>query len=694
MIFADHRFAFPVSNVERIVMSDMDEPEDAIDSTSDDVSDSGADSSVMETAASQGESDQNDSQKSGEFTEEAPVESDNVMDKKVIQESHDDEYDDDEYEDDSEDDDSEDDEYEDDSEEDESEEDESEEDESEDDEYEDDSEDDDSEDDEYEDDSEEDDSEEDESEDDEYEDDSEDEDSEADEYEDESEEDDSEGDEHDDESEDDELEGDESEYEDESEEDDSDDEEVEGLGDGDVDLAASTDVGGDGEIADDVLAHESQHPAMHESGAEPIQQSVVSDRVASSGVNGEDEARALAAGSAKHAELQFQAVDLPVMHGEPFGMRRADRNGCELLDAMAGRNSVFGFGCTPIREALVSGLSDYLGEGSRFADVEDAGESVLSKKLQQVFDGASSVSVESMALLPSPDLAIEYALQLTRRFRSEKAFRTIALTGSDHGRTGMCRTASGQPQLHEGLGPMMAGFSHLPVGDLDALRASMDEQTAGVLLSPIDLGSGAVACEAEYLAGVRAACNERGALLIIDETQLVFGATGNHFSFSSIADIHADIVVTSSGLFAGLSGGLVLASQHASTRVVRDLEQYPLVAVALMATLDEMKLHGLPDNVHDSAQELAVLIAERLSGFEFVRDMRVTGMTIGIECDVNAIDVVAAAAANGLRVETAGATAIRIQPPLLISEEDRQLLLKRLVETMEAIERETAELTL
>ena len=688
-------------------MSDMDEPEEAIDSTSDDVSDSGTDSSVMETAASQGESDQNDSQKSGEFTAEAPVESDNVMDKKVIQESHDDEYEDDdseddEYEDDSEEDDSEDDEYEDDSEEDELE----------DDEYEDDSEEDDLEDDEYEDESEEDDSEgdehEDESEDDERDDESEEDELEEDELEDDELEDDEleddelEDDElEDDELEDDELEDDElededesEEYEDDSEEDDSDDEEVEGLGDGDVALAASTDVGGDGEIADDVLAHESQHPAMHESGAEPILQSEVSDRVASSGVNGEDEARALAAGSAKHAELQFQAVDLPIMHGEPFGMRRADRNGCELLDAMAGRNSVFGFGCTPIRESLVSGLSDYLGEGSRFADVEDAGESVLSKKLQQVFDGASSVSVESMALLPSPDLAVEYALQLTRRFRSEKAFRTIALTGSDHGRTGMCRTASGQPQLHEGLGPMMAGFSHLPVGDLDALRASMDEQTAGVLLSPLDLGSGAVACEAEYLAGVRAACNERGALLIIDETQLVFGATGNHFSFSSIADIHADIVVTSSGLFAGLSGGLVLASQHASTRVVRDLEQYPLVAAALMATLDEMELHGLPDNVHDSAQELAVLIAERLSGFEFVRDMRVTGMTIGIECDVNAIDVVAAAAANGLRVETAGDTAIRIQPPLLISEEDRQLLLKRLVETMEAIERETAELTL
>ena len=682
-------------------MSDMDEPEEAIDSTSDDVSDSGADSSVRETAASQGESVQNDSQKSDEFTKEVPVESDSVVDKEAIQERHDDESEDDESEDDEyEDDEYEDDEYEDDESEDESDE---HEDESEDDEYEDESEDDEhedeSEDDEHEDESE-DDEHEDESEDDEHEDESEDDEHEDDEHEDDEHEDDEHEDgEHEDESdesEEDESEDESDEYEDESEddeyEDEADDEEVDGLGDGDVDLATSTDVAED--VAEDVAAYESQQPAMHESGAEPIQQSAVSDRVASSGVDGEGESRPLSAGSAKHVELQFQAVDLPIMHAEPFGMRRADKNGCELLDAMAGRNSVFGFGCTPIRESLVSGLSDYLGEGSRFADVEDGGDSALSKKLQQVFDGASCVSVESMALLPSPDLAVEYALQLTRRFRSEKAFRTIALTGSDHGRTGMCRTASGQPQLHEGLGPMMAGFSHLPVGDLDALRAAMDEQTAGVLLSPIDLGSGAVACEAEYLAGVRAACNERGVLLIIDETQLVFGATGNHFSFSSIADIQADIVVTSGGLFAGLSGGLVLASQHASTRVVRDLEQYPLVAAALMATLDEMEVHGLPDIVHNTAQELAVLIAEQLSGFEFVRDMRVTGMTIGIECDVNAVDVVAAAAANGLRVETAGDTAIKIQPPLLISEEDRQLLLKRLVETMEAIERETAELTL
>ena len=683
MIVADHRFAFPVPNVEWIVMSDMDETNDAIDSQGDEVSASAYEMPARETAASHSKTVQNDSQNSREFPEEDPVESNCAMDKEAAQDSseerHEDEAVEDEYEDESEDGDQEDesgDEYED--EDGELEDGELEDGELEDGELEDGDQEDESED-EYED-------EDGELEDGDQEDESEDE------YEDEEGE--LEDGDQEDESED--------EYEDEVDEADDGDQEDESeeqrgeLADRDLELPVS--IEGDGEsgdaVAADALESELQHSASHESRAKPSHESLAGDRFSRPNVLGRGEAPTQPTDSAKPRGLQLKSTDLPIMHGEPFGMRRADRNGCELLDAMAGRNSVFGFGCTPILESLVSGLSDYLGEGSRFADVKDTGGSALSKKLQHVFDDARCVSLDSMALLPSPDLAVEYALQLTRRCRSAKAFRTIALTGSDHGRTGMCRTASGQPQLHEGLGPMMAGFSHLPVGDLDALRAAMDEQTAGVILSPIDLGSGAVACEAEYLAGVRAACSERGVLLVIDETQLVFGATGNHFSFSTIADIQADIVVTSGGLFGGLSGGLVLASQHASTRVVRDLERYPLLAKALLATLDEMEVHGLPEPVDKMAQELAVLIAEQLSGFEFVRDMRVTGMTIGIECDVNAVDVVAAAAANGLRVESAGDTAIRIQPPLLISEEDRQLLLKRLVETMEAIERETAELTL
>ena len=146
-----------------------------------------------------------------------------------------------------------------------------------------------------------------------------------------------------------------------------------------------------------------------------------------------------------------------------------------MLDGMAGRHCVFGFGCTPIHESLIASFAEYLGDGSCFANVAGHHLSALSRQLETLFSRSSSVSADSMALLPSPDLAMEYALQLTRRFRAGKSFRTIAMLGSDHGRTGMTRTASGQPELHQGLGPMMAGFSHVPSGDLDALRAAIDE---------------------------------------------------------------------------------------------------------------------------------------------------------------------------------------------------------------------------
>ena len=403
----------------------------------------------------------------------------------------------------------------------------------------------------------------------------------------------------------------------------------------------------------------------------------------------------LSAGASEpNSRLHFSRADLPIMHGEPFGMCRADEDGREMLDGMAGRHCVFGFGCTPIHESLIASFAEYLGDGSCFANVAGHHLSALSRQLETLFSRSSSVSADSMALLPSPDLAMEYALQLTRRFRAGKSFRTIAMLGSDHGRTGMTRTASGQPELHQGLGPMMAGFSHVPSGDLDALRAAIDDQTSAILLSPVDLASGAKACQADYLVGVREVCDKQGLLLVMDETQLVHGSTGSRFTFESLADINADIVIASAGLFCGMPGGLVLAAERVTKSPIHDVDRYPLLAASLMSTLSEMEVHGLPGAVNGAAREFAVLLAEKLSGFEFVRDMHVTGMTIGIECDIHAVDIVSAASANGLRIEPAGETAVRLQPPLIMSDEDQQLLLKRLLNTMKAVEQETVDLTL
>jgi acetylornithine/N-succinyldiaminopimelate aminotransferase len=385
---------------------------------------------------------------------------------------------------------------------------------------------------------------------------------------------------------------------------------------------------------------------------------------------------------------------LAPMNGSPSGIRRADENGYEIIDAMAGRASVFGFGFEPITGAIQSAAETYLGDAAAFDNQEDSGDGSLRDELSNLLGDSPSVAPDSIFLCPSADLAVETAIGLARRFRPEKSFRTIALLGSDHGRTGMCRTASGRPELQQGYGPMMAGFSHLPAGDLDAVNAVVDEQTACILLSPIQMQSAACAFDAEYLAGLREICDQRRILLVIDETQLAIGSSGRPFAFSSIADIHADIVILAGGLFAGLAGGIVLASQHVTGGELLDIGRYPLLSAVASTTLSSMTKQGLPESATESMHRFAVAAAEQLSGFEFVRDVNVLGMTIGIETDIESAEIVRSARRRGLRIESAGETAIRIQPPLVMSDADQQLLLTRLGETIEAVERDTADLSI
>lgn len=376
----------------------------------------------------------------------------------------------------------------------------------------------------------------------------------------------------------------------------------------------------------------------------------------------------------------------------PTGIRRVDNEGNEVIDAMAGRACVFGFGFAPVTEAIQMAAESYLGDATAFDDQTTSGDGSLQTIVKEMLGESPPVAADSIFLRPSADMAVETAVGLARRCRPEKSYRTISLLDSNHGQTLMCRTASGCPELHEGLGPMMAGFTHVPANDLDAIAGAVDEQTACILLSPIQLRNAAKVFDADYLQGVREICDQHKVLLVVDETQLAFGSSGYPLAYSAIADIQADIVTVAGGLFAGFAGGLVLASQAVTGQPVLDTGRYPLQASVARETLRAMLQKGLPESATDSMQRFVLAVAERLRGFEFVRDVNVLGLTIGIETDVESGSIVQTARRRGLRLEPAGETAVRIQPPLVMSEEDRETLLKLLGETMEAVERETADL--
>ncbi|MDF1840342.1 MAG: aminotransferase class III-fold pyridoxal phosphate-dependent enzyme, partial [Rubripirellula sp.] len=382
---------------------------------------------------------------------------------------------------------------------------------------------------------------------------------------------------------------------------------------------------------------------------------------------------------------------------------RQDAAGIGMVDGLAGRTSVLGLDCPDVSDAIRSAAGGYQGDASAFEDIDSNEAETDADVLELITEAFGSVAgdlTHSVLLSPSADQAVEAAIMLARRYRPQRAFRTVALVGSDHGRTMLCRTASGRPELQEDLGPLVAGFSHVPAGDIDALDVAVDDQTACVLISPVLWNCGGEVLDAAYLQGVRRLCDERGVLLAVDETQVVFGSTGHPMAISSIAEVRPDLAVFSSGLFGGLPGGITLASERvtgASSGVINGQRgtagRYPLLATVLSATLSAMQQRGLLDAVASTADAFAVELAECVSRFEFVRDIQMLGLSIGLETDLESELLVRAARQRQLRLDVAGETAVRIQLPLVATEQDRRLVVELIEATMASIQLSTADLS-
>ncbi len=391
----------------------------------------------------------------------------------------------------------------------------------------------------------------------------------------------------------------------------------------------------------------------------------------------------------------------------PSGMLFASGDGSVIIDSLAGRCSSLGFNPVSLKETLSSVTDILLTDSGQWLtdDDEAAHEQASSSRLvdlvaeskeaiRNCIGDTSAIPTDLMRISPSADAAIDTAILMARALKGESCYRTIALAGSDHGRTGMCRSASGIPELQNSLGPMMAGFTHIPPGDSKTLAAAIDEQTACVLISPSDLNDAAIPVSAEFLIQVRKLCDENQIPLILDESQLVFGASGYPATFQMLARISADLVIFSAGLFHGVSGGLILGNDTFASKYRCNLQNYPLHTSILNQNLQSLKASSLIQPLADDIHPLAIKIAESISGFEFIRDINATGLTIGIESDIESSKIIQTAKQFGLRLGEAGPTAVRIQPPLSFTESEENALIERISCTMEILEREFSDTTI
>ena len=277
--------------------------------------------------------------------------------------------------------------------------------------------------------------------------------------------------------------------------------------------------------------------------------------------------------------------------------------------------------------------------------------------------------------------ANESAVKIARRAMHERGepdrMTILCATGSFHGRTLGMLAATDKPANRTGFGPMPDGFEHVAFGNLNALRDRMGPHVAAVMIEPVQGEGGARDAQDEYLAGVRAAADEFGALVIADEVQCGIGRTGTLFAYET-SGIRPDIIAVAKGLGGGFPVGAVIASEavgnamtpgtHGST-----FAGNPLAMAVAEVVLDELGAPGFLEDVRRRAgimRDSLQAVADRYEGA--VVELRGRGFLCGVRLAdaLPAGDAVAAMREENLLTVPAGENTVRFLPPLVISEEE------------------------
>lgn len=274
--------------------------------------------------------------------------------------------------------------------------------------------------------------------------------------------------------------------------------------------------------------------------------------------------------------------------------------------------------------------------------------------------------------------AIEAALKLARRWGHDTkngAYKVISTQDGFHGRTTFALAATGTPRYREPFGPLAPGFTHVPWNDVEAIRAATDAETVAVLLEPIQ-GEGGVNMPAPgYLKAVREWCTAQNVLFILDEIQTGIGRTGTLFAYEQ-EGVEPDIMCLAKGLAGGVPIGAMLAKEEYARHLVpgdhgTTFGANPLATATGVATLRYVLENDLPARAAKMSEVLVSRLRSLEDRFGSVTEVRGRGLLIAVGFDREcSAEIVAAARERGLLVNNVRPNAVRLMPPLLVSEEE------------------------
>jgi predicted acetylornithine/succinylornithine family transaminase len=270
--------------------------------------------------------------------------------------------------------------------------------------------------------------------------------------------------------------------------------------------------------------------------------------------------------------------------------------------------------------------------------------------------------------------AVESALKLARRWgHGFGRFEFITTLGSFHGRTFGSLSATGQEKYHVGFQPLVPGFKQVPYDDVGAIERAITDQTAAVMVEPIQGEGGVIVPHPDYLVRLRDLCDRAKILLIVDEVQTGMGRTGKLFGYQHTG-IKPDIVTLAKALGGGVPIGAMVAKSEIATALSPGTHGStfggnPIACAAALAVFDALEQDGAIANGADVGGYLIKRLREIAQTCPNVREVRGAAMIIGVALKHPAKAVVDACFAEELVVNGTADTVLRLLPPLTLTRE-------------------------
>lgn len=380
----------------------------------------------------------------------------------------------------------------------------------------------------------------------------------------------------------------------------------------------------------------------------------------------------------KYLFQNYGRIDLSFTHGE--GMYLFDTKGDAYLDLVAGiAVNALGHAHPDFTAALQAQVGRML-HVSNLYNVEE--QALLAEKIASITPGDLNRTLFVNSGAEANEGALKVAVRATGRNKVVSAYNGF------HGRTAAALGATGQEKYQQSFEPLISGaFSYYDYGDAESVKSVMDKDVAAFLIEPIQGEGGVISADPEFYKTVRDLCTDLGTVMIVDEVQTGMGRTGKWFGIDNFG-VTPDIITMAKGLGNGVPIGAVVTTDELSAVMTPGTHGTtfggnPLVCTAGCATIDIMKRDGIVDNSHDLGASWKAALQAIDS--PKIKEVRGYGLIIGVQMDSaeTASHVQKFMRDNGVLVNVAHGTTVRLIPPLIIEQKHIDIFMDLFVKALE-----------